>query len=73
MKNYYLKKKEFTVPFFLKRSQFRSFSPRLRGVILPVKAIKLKKGLIKNKIKMYDDARKMRSKYANKIKCQNNI
>jgi len=67
------KKKGFAILFFLRRPRFRPFSPRLRNVILPVKAIKLKKELIKNKIRIYNNTRRMRSKYANKIKYQNNI
>jgi len=36
-------KKKFIIPLFLGRLRPRSFSPHLRNVILPVKAIKLKK------------------------------
>jgi len=67
------KKKGFAVLFFLGRLRPRPLSPRPRRVILPVKTIKLKKGLIKNKTRIYNNAKKMRPRYANKIKCQNNI
>jgi len=56
----------------LGRLRFRPLSPRLRNVILSIKTIKFKKGLIKNKNKIYNNAKKMRPKYANKIKYQNN-
>jgi len=62
------KKEGFVVLFFLRRLRPRPLSPRLRNVILSVKAIKLKKGLIKNKIKIYNNAKKVRPGYANKIK-----
>jgi len=67
------KKKKNIISFFLGRLRFRSFLPLLRRVILSVKAIKLKKRLIKNKIKIYNNATRVRPKYANKIKYQNNI
>jgi len=66
-------KKGFIIFFFLGRPRFRPFSPRLRGAILPVKIIGLKKKLIKNKTKIYGNTKRVRPGYADKIKCQNNI
>jgi len=73
IKNYYLKKKGIYYIFFLGRLRSRPFLPRLQNAILPVRIIKLKKRLIKNKTKMCDNAKKIRPKYANKIKYQINI
>jgi len=67
------KKKGFAALFFLGRLRPRPLSLRLRGAVLPVKTIKLKKGLIKDKIRIYNNAKRVRPRYANKIKYQNNI
>jgi len=67
------KKKRICCIIFLRRLRLRSFSPRLRNAVLPIKIIKLKKELIKNKIRIYSNTKRVRPKYANKIKYQNNI
>jgi len=66
-------KKGFIILFFLGCLRFRPLPPRLRNAVLSVKIIKLKKKLIKNKNKKYNNAKRVRPKYANKIKYQNNI
>jgi len=63
----------FTILLSFKRLRPRSLSPRLRNAVLPVKIIRFKKELIKNKTKRCNNARKIRSKYANKIKNKNNV
>jgi len=67
------KKRGFTIPLFLRRLRFRPLSPRLRGAVLPVKVIKSKKGLINNKTKIRGNTKRVRPKYTNKVKYQNNI
>jgi len=67
------KKEGFTVLFFLGRPRPRPFLPRLRSAVLPIKVIKLKKELIKNETRIYNNTKKMRPKYADEIKCQSNI
>jgi len=65
--------KEFIILLFLGRLRPRPLSPRLRSAVLPIKVIKSKKKLINNKIKMRGNAKRVQPKYADKIKCQNNI
>jgi len=67
------RKEGFAVSLFLGCLRPRPFSPRLRNAVLPVGIIRLKKGLIKNKTRIYNNAKKVRPGYANKIKYQNNI
>jgi len=66
-------KKKFTILLRFKCLRPRPLPPRLRNAVLPVKIIRFKKELIKNKTKRCNNARKIRSKYANKIKNQNNV
>jgi len=67
------KRKGFIILFFLGCLRPRPLPPRLRGVVLPVETIKSKKKLIKNKIKIRNNARRVRPRYANKVECQGNI
>jgi len=63
----------FAAPLFLGRPRPRPLPPRPRGAVLPVGAIGLRKGLMKDETRMCGDARRVRPGYADEVECQGGV